>query len=87
MTRENSKLFLIGTARSENHILLKKYGYKFLVDPSVEDLNSVVMRFTKQSGVDIIFKGNGVFISKRIEMLRQGGKIILYGKSKPEVFF
>jgi NADPH:quinone reductase-like Zn-dependent oxidoreductase len=72
-----------GTASPSKHDAIRGFGVDHAIDYRNEDFAEVVMRLTKDEGVDVAFDAIGPSSFKKdYAVLRPGGRLICYGLSE-----
>jgi NADPH:quinone reductase-like Zn-dependent oxidoreductase len=74
---------IFGTASSSKHDAIRAQGVQHPIDYRTEDFEGAVKRITGGEGVDVIMDATGpTNFRKDYRLLRQGGKLIMYGASE-----
>jgi NADPH:quinone reductase-like Zn-dependent oxidoreductase len=71
---------VFGTASASKHDAIRKLGVTQAIDYRTQDFAEEVMRITDGQGVDVVFDAQGPrSFRKSYKVLRQGGRLIMYG--------
>jgi NADPH:quinone reductase-like Zn-dependent oxidoreductase len=74
---------IFGTASASKHDAIRAQGVHHAIDYRTEDFEQEVKRITGGEGVDVIIDATGpTNFRKDYRLLRQGGKLIMYGASE-----
>jgi NADPH:quinone reductase-like Zn-dependent oxidoreductase len=74
---------IFGTASAAKHEAIRAQGVDHAIDYRTHDFEREVMRLTDGQGVDVIFDALGPSsFRKDYRLLRQGGRLIMYGVSE-----
>ncbi len=74
---------IFGTASASKHDAIRAQGVNHPIDYRTEDFEQEVKRITGGEGVDVIMDATGpTNFRKDYRLLRQGGKLIMYGASE-----
>ena len=74
---------VFGTASASKHDAIREQGVDHAIDYRSQDFADEVMRITDGEGVDVIFDALGPTSARKgYRILRQGGRLILYGASE-----
>jgi NADPH:quinone reductase-like Zn-dependent oxidoreductase len=74
---------VFGTASGSKHDAIKEQGVDHAIDYRTQDFEAEVRRLTGGEGVDVIFDALGpTSFRKDYRLLRQGGRLIMYGASE-----
>jgi NADPH:quinone reductase-like Zn-dependent oxidoreductase len=74
---------VFGTASGSKHDAIKEQGVDHAIDYRTQDFEAEVRRLTGGEGVDVIFDAIGpTSFRKDYRLLRQGGRLIMYGASE-----
>jgi NADPH:quinone reductase-like Zn-dependent oxidoreductase len=74
---------IFGTASGSKHDVIKEQGVDHAIDYRSQDFEAEVRRLTGGEGVDVIFDALGpTSFRKDYRLLRQGGRLIMYGASE-----
>jgi NADPH:quinone reductase-like Zn-dependent oxidoreductase len=74
---------VFGTASGSKHDAIRKQGVDHAIDYRTQDFAEEVMRITDGEGVDVIFDALGPTSARKgYRILRQGGRLIIYGASE-----
>jgi NADPH:quinone reductase-like Zn-dependent oxidoreductase len=74
---------VFGTASGSKHNVIKEQGVDHAIDYRTRDFEAEVRRITGGEGVDVIFDALGpTSFRKDYRLLRQGGRLIMYGASE-----
>jgi NADPH:quinone reductase-like Zn-dependent oxidoreductase len=79
----NAGAEIFGTASASKHEAIRSQGVDHPIDYRSEDFADAVMRLTDGEGVDVAFDALGpTSFRKDYRLLRQGGRLIMYGLSE-----
>ena len=71
---------VFGTASASKHDAIRKLGVDHAIDYRTQDFEQEVMRITDGEGVDLAFDAQGPrSFRKDYRVLRQGGRLVMYG--------
>jgi NADPH:quinone reductase-like Zn-dependent oxidoreductase len=74
---------IFGTASAAKHEAIRAQGVDHAIDYRTQDFEQEVMRLTGGEGVDVAFDALGpASFRKDYRLLRQGGRLIMYGASE-----
>jgi NADPH:quinone reductase-like Zn-dependent oxidoreductase len=74
---------IFGTASASKHDAIREQGVDHPIDYRTQDFEAEVMRLTGGEGVDVAFDAIGPSsFQKSYRVLRQGGRLIMYGASE-----
>jgi NADPH:quinone reductase-like Zn-dependent oxidoreductase len=74
---------IFGTASASKHDAIRAQGVDHAIDYRTQDFEQEVMRLTGGEGVDVAFDALGpASFRKDYRLLRQGGRLIMYGASE-----
>jgi NADPH:quinone reductase-like Zn-dependent oxidoreductase len=74
---------IFGTASGSKHDAIREQGVDHPIDYSSQDFEAAVMQLTDGEGVDVAFDAVGPSsFRKSYRVLRQGGRLIMYGASE-----
>src|SRR5919106_2871214 len=74
---------VFGTASGSKHEVIKEQGVYHAIDYRTQDFEAEVRRITGGEGVDVIFDAIGpTSFRKDYRLLREGGRLIMYGASE-----
>jgi NADPH:quinone reductase-like Zn-dependent oxidoreductase len=74
---------IFGTASASKHDAIRAQGVDHPIDYRTEDFEAEVRRITGGEGVDVVMDATGpTNFRKDYRLLRQGGKLIMYGASE-----
>ena len=74
---------VFGTASASKHDAIREQGVDHAIDYRTQDFAEEVMRLTGGEGVDVIFDALGPTSARKgYRILRQGGRLIIYGASE-----
>jgi synaptic vesicle membrane protein VAT-1 len=74
---------IYGTASASKHDAIRAQGVDYAIDYRTTDFEKEVMRLTDGEGVDVIMDATGpTSFRKDYRLLRQGGRLIMYGISE-----
>jgi NADPH:quinone reductase-like Zn-dependent oxidoreductase len=74
---------IFGTASASKHEAIRAQGVDHAIDYRTRDFEQEVLRLTDGEGVDVIFDALGpASFRKDYRLLRQGGRLIMYGASE-----
>jgi NADPH:quinone reductase-like Zn-dependent oxidoreductase len=74
---------VFGTASASKHDAIREQGVDHAIDYRSQDFAEEVMRITDGEGVDVIFDALGPTSARKgYRILRQGGRLIMYGVSE-----
>jgi NADPH:quinone reductase-like Zn-dependent oxidoreductase len=74
---------VFGTASASKHDAIREQGVDHAIDYRSKDFAEEVMRITGGEGVDVIFDALGPTSARKgYRILRQGGRLIIYGASE-----
>jgi NADPH:quinone reductase-like Zn-dependent oxidoreductase len=74
---------IFGTASASKHDAIRKQGVDYPIDYRSQDFAEEVRRLTNGEGVDVAFDAIGPSsFRKDYDLLRQGGRLIMYGASE-----
>lgn len=74
---------VFGTASASKHDAIREQGVDHAIDYRSQDFAEEVMRITGGEGVDVVFDALGPTSARRgYRILRQGGRLVLYGASE-----
>lgn len=79
----NAGAEIFGTASASKHEAIRAQGVKHAIDYRTQDFESEVMRLTGGEGVDLAIDALGpTSFRKDYRVLRQGGRLVMYGISE-----
>jgi synaptic vesicle membrane protein VAT-1 len=71
---------VFGTASASKHDAIRKLGVDHAIDYRTQDFEQEVMRITDGQGIDVAFDAQGPrSFRKDYRVLRQGGRLVMYG--------
>jgi len=71
---------VFGTASASKHDAIRKLGVDHAIDYRTQDFEQEVMRITDGEGIDLAFDAQGPrSFRKDYRVLRQGGRLVMYG--------
>jgi NADPH:quinone reductase-like Zn-dependent oxidoreductase len=71
---------VFGTASASKHDAIRKLGVDHAIDYRTQDFEQEVMRITDGQGIDLAFDAQGPrSFRKDYRVLRQGGRLVMYG--------
>jgi synaptic vesicle membrane protein VAT-1 len=74
---------VFGTASSSKHEAIRELGVAHAIDYRTQDFEQEVKRLTDGKGVDVVIDATGpTNFRKDYRVLRQGGKLVMYGLSE-----
>jgi synaptic vesicle membrane protein VAT-1 len=74
---------IFGTASASKHDAIRSQGVDHAIDYRTQDFEAEVRRITGGEGVDVVMDATGpTNFRKDYRLLRQGGKLIMYGASE-----
>jgi NADPH:quinone reductase-like Zn-dependent oxidoreductase len=74
---------VFGTASASKHDAIRDLGVAHAIDYRTQDFEQEVMRLTDGKGVDVVIDATGpTNFRKDYRVLRQGGKLVMYGLSE-----
>jgi NADPH:quinone reductase-like Zn-dependent oxidoreductase len=74
---------VFGTASASKHDAIREQGVDHAIDYRSQDFAEEVMRITDGEGVDVVFDALGPTSARKgYRILRQGGRLIIYGASE-----
>ncbi len=74
---------VFGTASASKHDAIREQGVDHAIDYRSQDFAEEVMRITDGEGVDVIFDALGPTSARKgYRILRQGGRLVMYGVSE-----
>jgi NADPH:quinone reductase-like Zn-dependent oxidoreductase len=74
---------IFGTASASKHEAIRGQGVEHAIDYRTQDFEQEVMRITGGQGVDVIMDATGpTNFRKDYRLLREGGRLIMYGASE-----
>jgi NADPH:quinone reductase-like Zn-dependent oxidoreductase len=74
---------VFGTASPSKHDAIREQGVGHAIDYRSEDFEAEVMRITGEEGVDVVIDATGpTNFRKDYRVLRQGGRLVMYGLSE-----
>jgi synaptic vesicle membrane protein VAT-1 len=74
---------VFGTASASKHDAIRELGVAHAIDYRTQDFEQEVMRLTDGKGVDVVIDATGpTNFRKDYRVLRQGGKLVMYGLSE-----
>jgi len=74
---------VFGTASASKHDAIREQGVDHAIDYRSQDFAEEVMRITDGEGVDVVFDALGPTSARKgYRILRQGGRLIMYGASE-----
>jgi NADPH:quinone reductase-like Zn-dependent oxidoreductase len=74
---------IFGTASPSKHPVILEQGVDHAIDYRSQDFEAEVMRLTKGEGVDLVIDATGpTNFRKDYRVLRQGGRLVMYGLSE-----
>lgn len=79
----NAGAEIFGTASASKHDAIREQGVAHAIDYRSEDFEAEVMRITGGEGVDVVIDATGpTNFRKDYRVLRQGGRLVMYGLSE-----
>ena len=79
----NAGAEVFGTASPAKHDAIREQGVKHAIDYRSQDFEAEVMRITGGEGVDVVIDATGpTSFRKDYRVLRQGGRVVMYGLSE-----
>jgi NADPH:quinone reductase-like Zn-dependent oxidoreductase len=74
---------VFGTASASKHDAIRELGVAHAIDYRTQDFEQEVMRLTEGKGVDVVIDATGpTNFRKDYRVLRQGGRLVMYGLSE-----
>lgn len=71
---------VFGTASASKHDAIRELGVNHAIDYRTQDFEQAVMEITNGEGVDLVFDAQGPrSFRKGYRVLRQGGRLVMYG--------